>query len=161
MNCFTKIGKWKISVYFFLLVTSSCLLSFSLLAQETTITGTVTGLNNAPLSGVNVTVKGTSKGVSTNTAGGFTISAGANSTLVVSYIGYASQEINVAGRTDINVALVASNTELEQVVVVGYGTQRKRDLTGSITSVKGDDIARQPNTNPISSLQGKVAGLTI
>lgn len=161
MNCFTKIVKQKIHVYFFLLVTSFCLLSCSLLAQEITVTGTVTGLNNTPLSGVNITLKGTSKGVSTNTAGRFTISAGAGSTLVISNIGYANREINVAGRTDIAVALVASNTELEQVVVVGYGTQRKRDLTGSITSVRGDDIARQPNTNPISSLQGKVAGLTI
>lgn len=161
MNFFTKIVKRKIPVCFFLLVGSCYLLPYSVLAQEGTVTGTVTGSNNAAIPGVNVTVKGTSRGTSTNAYGRFTISAGTDATLIISSVGYASQEINVAGRTTIDVALVASNTELEQIVVVGYGTQRKRDLTGSITSVKGDDVARQPNTNPISSLQGKVAGLTI
>lgn len=161
MHSFTKSIRQALLIYSFLLVTASCFLSYPVLAQEVVVTGTVTGSNNTPLSGVSVTVKGTLNGTSTNATGTFTISAGAGSTLIISSVGYANQEVNLAGRTNINVALVASSAELEQVVVVGYGTQRKRDLTGSITSVRGDDIARQPNTNPISSLQGKVAGLTI
>lgn len=104
--------------------------SISTIAQETPVSGTVTGENNTPLAGVSVTVQGTTRGTSTNSSGRFTISASPNATLVFSSIGYGNQEVNVAGKTEVTVALAASNRELEQVVVVGYGTQRKRDLTG-------------------------------
>lgn len=134
--------------------------AFTLL-PDITITGKVTGANGEPMGGVSVTVKGITQGVSTDTKGNYTIVAGETATLNVSSVGYGTQEIMVEGRTTINITLAASASQLEQVVVVGYGTQRKRDLTGSVTSVTGEEVARMPNTNPIGSLQGKVAGFTI
>ncbi len=128
---------------------------------ETTISGTVTGENSLPLSGASVTVKGTSRGTSTNSSGRFTISAGPTATLVISSVGYTNQEVAVGGRTDITVSLAAATTQLEQVVVVGYGTQRKRDLTGSIASVKGEEIAKQPVLTATQAIQGRVAGVQI
>ncbi len=126
------------------------------------ISGKVTGENGAAIEGVAVAVKGTNRGTSTNASGNWELKGvDDKATLVFSYVGYTSQEIAINGRTSINVSLAPVNTQLEQVVVIGYGTQRKRDVTGSITTVKGDDIAKMPATNPVSSLQGKVAGLTI
>jgi len=129
-------------------------------AQQTTVSGTVTG-DSGPLGGVSVTVKGSAKGTSTNTSGTFTLSASSTATLVFSSVGYTSKEVAVAGRANITVSLVSSNTQLEQVVVIGYGTANKRDLTGSIVKVAGKEVADKPNSNPIASLQGKVAGLSV
>lgn len=81
--------------------------------------------------------------------------------LVFSYVGYINMEEAVAGRTTISVSLKQAERSMETVVVVGYGTQRKRDLTGSVSSIKGEEVAKMPSTNPVSSLQGKVPGLTI
>ncbi len=125
------------------------------------ITGRVTGENGAALTGVSVQVKGTNRGTVTNTAGAFTITASETDVLVVSYIGYEPQEIPIAGRTQVNVLLVSSTRQLDQVVVVGYGTQRKVDVTGSVAQIKGEEISKQASINPISSLQGKVAGVQI
>ncbi len=129
---------------------------------QSTVTGKVVAdSGGVVLSGVSVVIKGTKKGTTTNANGNFTINASSGDVLVFSYVGYDAQEITVGNNTEINISLAASKKELEQVVVIGYGTQKKRDLTGSITVVKGDDVAKLPSTNPISSLQGKVAGLTI
>ncbi|MDQ6813569.1 MAG: TonB-dependent receptor [Bacteroidota bacterium] len=137
------------------------LVSLYATAQETTVSGTVTGENNTPLSGVSLNVKGTTRGTSTNTSGRFTISAAPNATLVFSSVGYTNQEVAIGGRTDITVALATSNRELEQVIVVGYGTQRKIDVTGSVASVKGADIAKQPVLTATQAIQGRVAGVQI
>jgi TonB-linked SusC/RagA family outer membrane protein len=135
----------------------------SLYAQEDiTINGTVIdAVTGEGLIGASVVLKGTAIGVSTDVNGAFTLNAPSNGTLVVSYIGYQQQEVPINNRTTLTVSLGASTSDLDEVVVVGYGVQRKRDLTGSITSVSGEEVARQPNLNPLSSLQGKVAGLTI
>jgi hypothetical protein len=125
------------------------------------ITGKVTGENNAPLSGVSVQVKGTNKGTTTNAQGVFSINAETNEVLVFTYVGYDAQEMPVGTQTEINVALKLSNQALTDVVVIGYGTASKRDLTGSIAKVEGKVVADKPNTNPVSSLQGKVAGLQV
>ncbi|WP_316811156.1 TonB-dependent receptor [Pedobacter heparinus] len=131
-------------------------------AQDITVQGVVTDVaDKLPLPGVSIQVKGTQKGTTTTADGKYTISVPANATLVFTSIGYASREIQINNQTTINVTLSTSAQDLEGVVVVGYGTQRKRDVTGSITQVKGEEIARMPNTNPLTSLQGKVAGLTI
>jgi TonB-linked SusC/RagA family outer membrane protein len=135
--------------------------SITATAQETPVSGTVTGENNTPLTGASVTVKGTSRGTSTNSSGRFTISASPTATLVISSVGYTNQEVAVGGRTDIPVSLATANAQLEQVVVVGYGTQRKRDLTGSIASVKGEEIAKQPVLTATQAIQGRVAGVQI
>lgn len=138
------------------------MICFALAAMaQSVVTGTVTSESGAPLVGASVSVKGTATGTSTDVAGRFSITAEPTATLVVSSIGFGTIEVPLNGRTTVAVTLTAAATQLEQVVVVGYGTQRKRDLTGSITQVRGEDISRMPNVNPVSSLQGKVAGLTI
>lgn len=128
---------------------------------QSVITGKITGENNAPLGGVAIQVKGTSKGTTTNAEGLFSINADDKDVLVISYIGYETVEVPVAGRKEINFTLTAANKQLEQVVVIGYGTASKRDLTGSIAKVDGKVVADKPNTNPIASLQGRVAGLSV
>lgn len=140
-----------------------CLLSFHFVfAQDATITGKVTDdVSGETLIGVSVTVKGSTVATQTDFDGNYSITAPPTGTLVFSYLGYGTIEQPVNNRTKINVTMSSSAQSLDQVVVIGYGTQRKRDLTGSITSVRGEDIEKSPNLNPISSLQGKVAGLTI
>lgn len=128
---------------------------------QATVTGKVTGEGDAPLSGVSVQVKGTNKGATTNAQGVYSINVTENDVLVFSYVGYETQEIAVGNKTELNVALVQAKTNLEQVVVIGYGTASKRDLTGSIVKVDGKELADKPNVNPVSSLQGKVAGLYV
>jgi TonB-dependent SusC/RagA subfamily outer membrane receptor len=145
----------KLFTIFFLLV------SLQVSAQDITVSGTVTGEAGAPLNGVSVTVKGTSRGTSTNTTGQFSISAPSNGTLVISSVGYTNQEVSIGGKSTLDISLASSNRELEQVVVIGYGTANKRDLTGSIVTVKAKDIADRPSSNPLSLLQGKVAGLSV
>lgn len=149
---------------FLIIATVTVLQLFAALSYaqtEITISGKVTGGSGEGIPGVSITVKGTALGTSTNTQGNYSLVAPNNATLVVSAVGFGTQEIEVAGRTTIDIKLAGAAAQLEQVVVVGYGTQRKRDLTGSITSISGNEIAKQPNVNPVSSLQGKVAGLTV
>lgn len=129
--------------------------------QEVKVSGSVISATGEPLAGVSVTIKGTVTGTTTDAAGNFSITVPDNAVLVFSYVGFNSIEERVAGRTSINIVLQTATNSLEEIVVVGYGTQKKKDLTGSITSVKGDEVAKMPGTNPIGSLQGKVAGLTI
>lgn len=150
--------RYCISLFLLLLFLFS---SNLLIAQEALVSGTVTGDSSAPLNGVSVTIKGSTRGTSTNAAGKFSIIAPSNATLVFSSVGYNSQEISVAGKSNLVVSLAASNTQLEQVVVIGYGTANKRDLTGSIVKVTGKDVADKPNTNPVQALQGKVAGVYV
>ncbi len=148
--------KGKFLLFFYLISVSY------VFGQNIKVSGTVTDASDqGPLIGVAVNVKGGTAATQTNVDGNFTIDVPANGTLVFSYIGYATKEVAVNNQTNINVTLSFGLQELEQVVVVGYGTQRKRDLTGSITSIKGEDVAKSPNVNPVSSLQGRVAGLTI
>ncbi len=140
-----------------------CLLTINVaLAQNITVKGKVVdGGDKTPLPGVTILVKGTQTGTQTDVNGGYSISAPANATLVFNFVGYTALEQAVNNQTTINVSLASLTQQLEQVVVVGYGTQRKIDVTGSVASVKGEDINKQPSTNPISALQGKVAGVSI
>jgi TonB-linked SusC/RagA family outer membrane protein len=129
---------------------------------DVVVRGKVTGEGGLPLAGASVQVKGTTNGTTTNNDGAFVLTvANANVTLVVSTVGYDQQEIALGGRTDITVALNISIKVQDAVVVIGYGTASKRDLTGSIVKISGKDVADKPNTNPIASLQGKVAGLSV
>lgn len=135
--------------------------SSALTLQDIQVTGKVTGGNGEALSNVSVSVKGTSRGTTTDNAGNFTLTAPETATLVVSYIGYEPQEIKVNSQSVINVKLVQSVKQMDQVVVIGYGSASKRDLTGSIVKVDGKEVQDKPNTNPISSLQSKVTGLSV
>lgn len=136
-------------------------LSGALAVQDIKITGKITGENGEPLSGVSVTVKGTSRGTTTDNTGSFTLTVPENGTLVVSSIGYQSQEVGVNSQSVVNVKLASSNKVMDQVVVIGYGTATKRDLTGTISKVEGKEVADKPNTNPVNSIQGKVPGVYI
>ena len=141
---------------FFLLVPS-----LSLFAQSKTVTGTVNNENGAPLSGVSVIVKGSSSGTTTNDAGKFSIAVPAGGTLIFSNVGFSNKEVSVKGRNSIDIQLSSSSKSLNDVVVVGYGTQRKVTLTGSVVSVKGDEIVKSPAINVASSLAGRLPGVII
>jgi TonB-linked SusC/RagA family outer membrane protein len=132
------------------------------LAQDVAIHGKVTdAATGESLIGVSVLVKGTQNGTQTDVNGAFTLRAPNNSTLVVSYIGYTSKQVTATSGSLVSINLAASTSELQQVVVIGYGTQRKIDNTGAVATVKGADLAKQPSTNPLSALQGQVAGVEI
>jgi TonB-linked SusC/RagA family outer membrane protein len=125
------------------------------------ISGKVTDENGHGLSNVSVLVKGTSKGAITNENGDFTIVANEGDVLTVSLVGYTAKEVIVAKKTALLVTLTASANSLEQVVVVGYGTQKKVNLTGSVNTVNTHDIVNRPTTSLTNSLQGMVPGMTI
>ncbi len=128
---------------------------------QTEITGTVSD-DTGPLPGVNVVVKGTSTGASTDFDGNYAITApdGAT-TLVFSYIGFTTQEVEINGRTVINVTMAEDAQALTEVVVVGYGTQRKADLTGAVGSIAAAEIVKQPIVSPDQVLAGTISGVNI
>ena len=153
-----KRASWLKSVF----VLTCLLLSTSVaMAQTKTVTGTVTDSFNEPLIGASILVKGTSTGAVTDMDGKYSISVTPNDVLVFSYVGYEKQEIKVGQQTVINVTLKDDSQMLAETVIIGYGSAKKRDLTGSITNIKGSEIANKPATNPLSSLQGKIAGVQI
>jgi TonB-linked SusC/RagA family outer membrane protein len=131
--------------------------------QQLIITGTVTDdATNESLPGVNVRVEGTTIGTTTDINGQYTIEVpNAEAILVYSFIGYLTQNIQVAGQTVIDVKLVSAVETLEEVVVVGYGTQKKETLTGSIATVGGNEIVKSPQPNVTNSLTGKLPGLMV
>ena len=145
------------------IMTLVCLLlaSASAFAQTKTVTGTVTDAANEPLIGASVLVQGTSTGTITDMDGKYSISVTLEDVLVFSYVGMTSQTIKVGAQNVINVTLKEDSQVLAETVVIGYGSAKKRDLTGSITNVKGEELANKPAMNPLSSLQGKVAGVQI
>ena len=145
------------------IMTLFCLLltSTSVFAQTKTVTGTVTDAANEPLIGASVLVQGTSTGTITDMDGKYSISVTLEDVLVFSYVGMTSQTVKVGAQNVINVTLKEDSQVLAETVVIGYGSAKKRDLTGSITNVKGEEIANKPAMNPLSSLQGKVAGVQI
>jgi TonB-dependent starch-binding outer membrane protein SusC len=129
--------------------------------QDIIITGLVTNENGEPLPGVSISVKETKLGTSTDNSGKFSISAAPDATLSISYVGFVTQEVAVNNQTELNVKLVQSSRVMDQVVVVGYGTQRKIDVTGSVGHVKGDELAKQPVLTATQAIQGKVAGVQV
>ena len=142
-----------------LLLAMLCLVTF---AQGKTVTGTVVDGTGEPLIGVSVLVKGTTAGAITDFDGKFSIpNVKAGSTLVVSYIGYATQEIKVDDQTTFNITLADDAQLLDEVVVIGYGTMSKRDLTGSIASVDAEQLAAVPVNNVSEALTGKMPGVSI
>jgi|SRR5690554_5224069 len=138
------------------------LFSLCLLAENITVRGTVTDASGESLIGVSVMIQGTSIGTVTDSEGNFTLSnVSSDAILEISYVGMVSQRIAVNGRTTINITLTEDVEALEEVVVVGYGTQKAKELTGSVASVKGDQIREAPVTNVLNSLAGTMAGVTV
>ena len=143
-------------VFLFLL----CLFPLGALAQST-VSGTVNDESGEPIIGASVKVQGTQTGAITDFNGNFNVQAGANATLQISYIGYVSASVKVNGRSNITVTLKEDAQTLNDVVVIGYGVQKKSDLTGAVASVKGDDIKNLSTSDAGAALQGKVTGVQI
>lgn len=129
--------------------------------QTKKITGTVVDVNGTPVIGANVLVKGTVNGTITDLDGHFTIDADPTSILNVSYIGYLTKEIAVGDQQSIRIILLEDTKTLDEVVVIGYGTQKKADLTGSVANISTDNLNTQSNATIGQALQGKIAGVDI
>ena len=157
----------------FMVLGISCMLlqgNFSLTAstainsdefQQKTLTGRVVDSQNESIAGVNVIVKGTMNGVLTGPDGSFSISVPAGAILSFSFIGYETKEVTVGTQTVINVTLAEAVTGLEEVVVIGYGTQRKESVTGSVSSIAGDILRDIPSSNLTQSIQGRLPGVEL
>ncbi|MDR1342774.1 MAG: TonB-dependent receptor [Prevotellaceae bacterium] len=137
------------------------LLPLPLRAQNLNVSGAVRDGNGEPVAGASVVVKGTTVGVTTDAGGGYTVSAPADATLVFSFLGLATVEEAVAGRGRVDVTLSESDQSIDEVVVVGYGTVRKRDLTGAVAVVNTDEMAKLGSSTITSSLQGLAAGVVV
>lgn len=130
--------------------------------QSRTITGTITSASDSePLIGVSVLVKGTNNGTITNLDGEYSLNVNSGDILVYSYIGYKNQEITYSGQQTLNVILEEDSEMLDEVVVVGYGVQKKKLVTGATVQVKGENIAKLNTTNPLQAMQGQTPGVSI
>lgn len=155
MNHFRQIRK----VILFLM--AACFMSAAY-AQRISVSGTVLDAgNNEPLIGVAVMEKGTTNGTITDMDGKFMLQADADATLELSYMGYVTQEIPAASAKDIVISMAEESQALDELVVIGYGVQRKSDITGSIASVSGEDINDMPVASTLQALQGKASGVNI
>ena len=125
------------------------------------ISGTVLNAEGQPVVGATVVIKDTTKGTSTGLDGGFSLEAAPSDVLVVSYIGYDTQEIEVGSRTSLEIRLAENTTELDDVVVIGYGAVKKRDVSTAISSIKAEDIANQPISDFRQSMAGKMPGVQV
>lgn len=139
----------------------SVLFSQSLQAQSLEIKGKVTDTNQEPLIGATILVQGTEQGTITDINGNFQLKTDPKATLIISYTGFSSKIIVVGNQTVWNIMLEPEDLKLDEVVVIGYGSQRKSQITGAISSLKGKDIQDQPVSNLANSMQGRVAGLNV
>jgi TonB-linked SusC/RagA family outer membrane protein len=142
-----------------IIFTLSAMLAVAQQALE--VTGRVTDLNDNGIPGATVVVKGTTQGTITDLSGEYMITAPADAVLVFSFVGYKTEEIDVNGQATVNVTLTETAFDMDEVVVVGYGTTAVKDVTGTISVVRSDDLTRQPLPNVGQALQGKVAGVQV
>lgn len=134
---------------------------FSVYAQSLPVQGTVTDENNMPLLGVNVLIKNKTKGTTTDFDGNYSIEVAPQDTLVFSYVGFVNKEFVINNAQTLNVVLQEDSSELDEIVVVGYGTQKKSVTTGAISSVKAEELEKVPNGRVEQTLQGRASGVTI
>lgn len=134
---------------------------FSQQNQSIKISGTVIDETGETMPGVNVIVKGTTQGTITDIDGNFTLNVQQGETIVISFIGMISQEIVISNQRDLKITLVSDTKALDEVVVIGYGVIKKKDLTGAISGLKADQLDQQSNGNLGSAIQGKIAGVTV
>ncbi|MFH6968713.1 SusC/RagA family TonB-linked outer membrane protein [Flavobacterium sp. FlaQc-28] len=150
--------KYNLVFLFFL----NFLLSFSAKAQSTTIEGKITDASGLSLPGVNINEKGTKNGTSTDFEGSFKINVTSNkAVLIISYLGFQTQEVSVAGKSKVNVSLVEQSNSLNEVVVVGYGSVKKTDLTGSVSTINAATITERNTISPLEAIQGSTPGVQI
>ncbi|MBN1987161.1 MAG: TonB-dependent receptor [Prolixibacteraceae bacterium] len=148
-------------VHVALIVLPMLLLSLWSYGQTIRVQGSVTDEQGNPLPGVNIVIQGTTVGVVTDVNGNYQIEANRESTLSFSFIGYETQAISVAGRNEINVQLLQSELQMEEVVVVGYGSVKKSDISGSVASVDTEEMMKKAPTNIVQGLQGAAAGVMV
>jgi TonB-dependent starch-binding outer membrane protein SusC len=146
---------WFASVCFFLVGLASAQ------AQKQVITGKITDATGAPLPGVSILIKGTTIGTSADVDGNYSLQASPDDVLVLSFIGYATKEVPVGNQSQLNVTLDEDTSTLQEVVVVGYGEQKKALNTGANLQVKGEDLMKQSSTNALQALQGQAPGVQI
>lgn len=137
------------------------LLSAGVFAQAHDVRGKVLDEEQQPIPGANVIIKGTTSGTVTAGNGEFSMKASDGDVLVVSYMGYVNEEVTVSGPGPYNVSLLPDLVGLDEVVVVGYGVQKKSDVTGAIASVKAEDLERRSSTSAVQAMQGKAAGVSV
>jgi len=128
---------------------------------QTQISGIVTADDGSPIPGVNVIVQGTDNGTTTDFDGNFTISASSGEVLSISYVGFATQNITLTDQTTLEVMLQPGSDELDEVIIIGYGSQRKSDVTGAVASVKSEDLNAFPLLSATQALQGRAAGVAV
>ncbi|UOB17771.1 SusC/RagA family TonB-linked outer membrane protein [Abyssalbus ytuae] len=131
----------------------------SVFGQEVTISGLVSDLQGNPIPGVNIVEKGTLNGTSTDFDGNYTISAAPSATLVFSYVGFTSKEISIGNQTKIDVTLIEDISQLDEVVIVGYGQKSRATLTGAVSTTTGEELVKSPQPNVSNSLSGRVSGV--
>lgn len=146
---------WFASVCFFLVGLTAAH------AQKQPVTGKITDETGTPIPGVNILLKGTTIGTTTDVNGSYSLEATPNDVLVISFIGYTTEEVTIGTKTQIDVALVEDILALQEIVVVGYGVQKKALNTGANLQVKGDDLQKLSNTNALQALQGQAPGVQI
>ena len=156
MRKLEKLGTWRRS---FLILSILCF--FAICAQAQTVSGVVYDESGEPVIGATVRVQGTSEGTVTDFNGKFSIKAASNATLTISSVGYLTQKVSVGGKSNITVTLAEDNTTLEDVVVIGYGVQKKKLVTGATVQVKGEEIAKLNTTNALEAMQSSTPGVQI
>ena len=134
---------------------------WSVSAQTVTITGTVTDETGEPVIGASVLEKGTQVGISTDLDGNFTLKVSGKNPLVISYVGMNTQEVDITGKTHVSVVMKENAIALDDVVVIGYGTSKRSDLTGSVSSISAKQIENIPVANVAEALSGKLAGVQV
>jgi len=166
-NCKRRIKSREVNAYLSVLYKYVVLLFLCLTiptmvySQNKTVKGTITDAQGEPIIGASIVVGGTNKGTITDIDGNFIIEANSNQKLVISYIGYERKEVSVGNNTDLNITLDDDRKMLDEVVVVGYGTQKKATLTGAVSAVSSKEITVTKNENVINMLTGKIPGVRI
>ncbi len=164
-NCLPQKGRSPIDFYRssrlqkFLFILFFTILSSAVVAQQKTITGRVV-VNDSALSGATVQVKGTTTATQTDADGRFSLQAPGNGTLVISSVGYATRELPINDRSSFNITMQSTTQQMNEVVVVGYGTQKKATVTGSVATVRGAELDKSPTVNLSNSLAGRLPGIT-
>ena len=157
LDVFQKLSRNSFLLFFLLTI-----FNVALAQSNFRVTGKITQPSGEPLAGATISEKGTTTSTLTKDDGSFSINvSNQNATLVISYVGYAVREIKVNGQQPLNVSLQPANDNLNEVVVIGYGTARRKDLTGAVASVSGKTISAIPVTNVAQAMQGKLAGVNI
>ncbi|MFN4285482.1 MAG: SusC/RagA family TonB-linked outer membrane protein [Lacibacter sp.] len=162
-----KTGLFKLPMFriyaavFTLSMMLQLVLSVPAFAQERLLRGRITGEGGAPLAGASVTIKGSNKGTTSDNSGTFSLTVTQGTVLVISAVGYTTREVTVGADNDITIALATAEKTMSEVVIIGYGTARKRDVTGSVVSVGEKELREIPVANLQQALQGRAAGLEI